>query len=403
MKSKLRFVAGVLSVVFLLCGAAAADVVYTVVDDNYVSGSLGIIDAALEAAPTYIPTTGDPAVFSFLDGEKTRVALVEHDSSGIGGGDVVTIYDPDGGWTESTPPSSRWGIRATNIHGMEMRNDKLYSACYGLLPKNQPGAIAVTSISDYQMTSQSYEYEYKSGDYLPHAEKVLFFNENFYALFSLVSSDFSYGGSKVVKLDGDLKFIDEFDVGENAADMVVWDGKIAVAYMGGYQDSTTAGGINVIDLSEEDSGKAVTDLELGSDSGEIPSLCTADSALYFIGLKYDENYKSQGTLYKWTGTGKEEVRKGDLSSKFTYQVVYDFAINALVAAFGDKVAVLGLDGTEKKIFDNVALEGNIYSLAVVAKASAPGSSNGGGGCSTGLTAFSALLLVLPLALRKKSR
>jgi Synergist-CTERM protein sorting domain-containing protein len=405
MKGKSRVVVSVLLSVFLLCGAAAADLVYTVIDDNAQSGSLGIIDDTLNAASTGVPTTGDPAVFSFLDGEETRVALVDHDSWGASGGDVVTIYDPDGGWAALTPPNYRWGALATNIHDMEAWNGKLYSANNGCYLPSQAGAITVASISDYQITSENYKYEDASGDYLSHAVRVLFFNGNFYALFSLANSDFNYKESKVVKLDGDLNFIKEFDVGKNAADMVVWNGKIAVAYLGGYQESGTVGGINVIDLSQEEPEDAVTSLNLGTDSGEIKSLCVVGSDLYFVGLKYDAIYNGQGTLYKWTGS-KTKVKEADSATyHFTcYQVVYDPKLEALVAALGSQVFVIDpSDNTIKKTFSAVDLGGNIASIAVVAKASAPESGGSGGGCNAGLMAFAALLLVLPLALRKKSR
>ncbi|MDR1048938.1 MAG: SYNERG-CTERM sorting domain-containing protein, partial [Synergistaceae bacterium] len=162
------------------------------------------------------------------------------------------------------------------------------------------------------------------------------------------------------------------------------------------------GGIDVIDLSKEPSS-AVAPLDLGTDQGQVAPLCAAGSDLYFIETKVLDdswaNWRAEGALYKWTGTGKQKLRDG---SGYPTLLAYDPATQAVVAALnGDEVVVLDRDGEEIDTFDNTDLGGNIYSLAVVAKATPP-DSPGGGGCDAGLTAFG-VLLVLPLALRKKSR
>jgi Synergist-CTERM protein sorting domain-containing protein len=133
--------------------------------------------------------------------------------------------------------------------------------------------------------------------------------------------------------------------------------------------------------------------------------------LYFIGQRYEATDSPPvSTLYKWEGwqTDQNSIKKieTDISSTgYIYQVAYDSRDKKVVTLAGDKILVFDRDDTLKKEFFNTDLGGSAYSLALTDSA-------GGGrepdnddssGCNAGLTMFAALLFVLPLALRKKSR
>jgi Synergist-CTERM protein sorting domain-containing protein len=386
----------VLSVVFLLCGAAAADVVYAVSD--YATGEIGIIDSNLEAKPLGISTTGDPVIFSFSEEKESRVMVVERDSLGGNGGDAVIVYE-DG----MAPIENQKWEGCSNIHGIAPSDDKFYAAFFGNLAGGKPGPVAAISFSDYKTVQDKYEHPITDG-YSAYPEKVLIVDGHVYALFSLAKEgasayEFEYDKSKLVKLDMNLQPIQTYDVGKNAVDMTLWGGKIAVAYWGGNQEPGASGGVDVFD-------PATGEVEpLTTEDGGVTALCVADNdILYFITQEQDSSFKTSSKLYKWASPSKGKTLVHDISSDvWTFPAVaYDAVAGNIVATAGDTIWIFDKDGL-KKSFNNQSLGGKAYSLAVVAKASAPGSSNDGGGCSTGLTAFSALLLVLPLALRKKSR
>jgi Synergist-CTERM protein sorting domain-containing protein len=390
MKGKSRVVVSVLLSVFLLCGAAAADVVYTTGNFQDGTGTLGIIRENTEPAflSDFAP---DVRVFSFLDGDETRVAVREYE---YGRSDGIYIYDPETGWSD--PINETWekgSLKAINIYDIAVLGENLYAACY------DSGNVVEVSTSDYKPTGRSYTYPTPDG-FVAHGVKVLVLNGDIYALFILDEGDyFTYGKSKLVKLNNDLEAVATFDVGANAADMTAMSGKIAIAYLGGPYIAATEGGIDVFDTTTEE----VTPLERSAGPGKgINSVCSdGKNALYYIELElsgtdvYSGNIE-KSTLYKQGATTPIKELSTGYSSNY---LVYDSEEKNVVAGSGGNILIFDDSETLEKTYPIA----NLYSLAAVKKASAPEPGGSGGGCNAGLMAFAALLLVLPLALRKKSR
>jgi Synergist-CTERM protein sorting domain-containing protein len=403
-----------LSVVLLLCGAAAADIVYTTSD--YTTGELGTISIGENStvSPSLVPGLGgDTAVFSFSDGSgKPRVAIAEH----LAASDTVTIYDPNDGWGTRIAQES-WsvnGVPVYNIHGMAASGNMLYAACNGSrMSANSGSNIVQVSMTDYRPTGKAYNYEDSSG-YTAYAEKVLVLGNDVYALFSRAKGGYTeYGKSKLVKLTKDLVKVDEYDVGENALDMVaVNDGNgIVVAYMGGPQAYGTVGGLdqvftktgNVVSLSDN---KDLIKAQM------IMALCYINErCLYFIGQNYetaDLMIPPVSKLYRWAGSmdaAAPITEVADISSAtgYSYQVAFDNKSGEKVVTLaGDKILVFNLDNnTPEKEFPGTELGGSAYSFALTDRASGGSSDDeSSSGCSAGLTAAFLVLAVLPLALRK---
>jgi Synergist-CTERM protein sorting domain-containing protein len=405
-----------LSAVLLLCGAAAADIVYTTSD--YATGELGTI--GIGGNPTVSPSLvpglgGDTAVFSFPDGSgKPRVALVELDSLAALGGDTVSIYDP-ANWT--APLSSKRWTGAVNIHGMAASGSMLYVACNGSRTSANSGSnIVQVSMTDYQPTGKAYNYEDSSG-YTAYAEKVLIVGGNVYALFSRAKGGYTeYEKSKLVKLTKDLVEVAEYDVGPNAVDMAAAnDGSgIVVAYRGGPQAAGTVGGLDVFSAQTGEVKSLSDGKDLIKDQ-MIAGLCYVNELrLYFIGQRYEtaDSWTPISTLYKWTGTTDaadpiHEVKDISSAMGYSYQVAFDGKNGKkIVTLAGDKILVFNLDDNDpEETFTSTELGGNAYSLALTDSASggnSDGNSDGesSSGCNAGLTTAFLVLAVLPLALRK---
>jgi Synergist-CTERM protein sorting domain-containing protein len=401
-----------LLVILLFCGIAAAEIVYTTADFSKGTGELGVIREG-KATPLAAGFPADVRVFSFSKEGKSLLAVreYEYDQS-----DGVYIYDPKTDWDPSIP-NITWekdAVECSNIYDIAVSGENLYAIC------NDSGNVVEIALSDYKPTGRSYAYPALDG-FAAHGVKLLALNDGrIYALFILEKANYStYNKSKLVELDRNLEYVTEFDVGENAMDMVNANNGngIVVAYAGGYQRFGTTGGLDLVHTKADFAGKRVESLSNGKKLIEdqmITKVCYVDThCLYFIGQSYEEDvgWPPVSTLYKWTGTMDAEtpieVVRDISSSQYSYQVVFDGNNGKIVTLAGDRILVFNLDNDEpKEEFDSFGLDGlQPYSMALVNSASGGSGNDDGGssGCNAGLAAFAAFLLVLPLALRKKSR
>jgi Synergist-CTERM protein sorting domain-containing protein len=394
-----------LSVVFLLCGAAAADIVYTTSDYIAGTGTLGVIDAEMEVKSGLANLTGDAVVFSFSDGGSSRVAVVERNYTV---GDTVIIYDPRD-WTPLF--NERWSD-AMNIHGIASSGGMLYAACYA--SRGVEGSkIIQASTSSYKLTEKEYVYPTTDG-YIANAEKVVVFEGYVYALFSrgkavegTYPNDYEYAPSKLVKLTMDLgESVEEWDVGANAVDMAVANSGILVAFAGGSQTSGTVGGIQIVNTKTGNVENLTEGKDLVKDQMIMGVCYVNETCLYFIGQQYAApgDWTPVSKLYRWAGTMDAQTpitEVLDISSEtgYSYQVAYDARNDKIVTLAGDEILVINRNDTLEEDFSSVALGGGAYSLTLVNSASGGNDDGGSSGCNAGLTAF-LLALVLPLALCK---
>jgi Synergist-CTERM protein sorting domain-containing protein len=240
-----------------------------------------------------------------------------------------------------------------------------------------------------------------------------------YALFNREKGsypNYEYAKSKLVKLTANLDYVGEYDVGENAMDMVaVNDGNgIVVAYAGGPQAAGTAGGLDLFHTKKDISTERVESLSDGKDlikDQMIMALCYVNTqCLYFIGQSYEASDSDSltppvNTLYKWTGLTDalnpiQKVANISSSTGYSYQVAYDGQNDKIAALAGDKILVFNRDDTLKEEFTSAALGGSAYSLTLTDSASNEKPDEESSGCSAGLSAAFLAVLVLPLALRK---
>ncbi|GHS99747.1 hypothetical protein AGMMS50276_23980 [Synergistales bacterium] len=406
MKMKRIMIAALVLSVF--AASAAADVLYTTVDASYTSGTLGAIgENLLVTQPLVSNLTGDTLLFTFKNGGDDRVVVVDKNADGTG--DRIFVYDPK---------PKNWSIvgnkelpGAVNIHGMTVSSvaaasGKLYIAAYGNIASNKAGAVLAASTTDYTLLPIEPYTPKADGEYLPHGEKVIVLGDYIYALFSMGNSSFEYAPSKLVKLDLNLNFVAEYEVGKNAIGMTPWDNGLAVAYYDGYQGQGSVGGVDFFHPTTGLVTSLVDGVKLGG-GGMVPSVCRADAnTLYFIGQQYDENYVSTSKLYRLRGGAIKEI--ADISSAgYTYSVNYDAKNGVVAVAAGDSIVLYeNSDGTELGKFNPAKLGGNVYSLAILDSASGGGSGGGGsgGGCDVGVLGL--LVLIIPAFLfvtRKKSR
>ncbi|MDR2174542.1 MAG: SYNERG-CTERM sorting domain-containing protein [Synergistaceae bacterium] len=411
MRGKFRVAAGVLLAVFLICGAAAADIVYTTADFSTYTGELRVIGNDSAVSQSIASVTSDTAVFAFRDGAgKRRIAVVERDYTV---GDTVTVCDPADEMTRLF--QEKW-TGAKNIYSIAASGGMLYAACYAGMGAEGAKVVQV-SLSDCKPTGKEYAYPVVDG-YYPHATKVLTIGGSVYVLFNREKGNYpnyEYAESKLVKLTADLEYVEAYDVGKNAEDMVsANDGNgIVVAYMGGPQAAGTVGGLDLVHTKEDIAGDRVESLSEGRDWAQmIKGLCYVNTqCLYFIGQRYETagSLAPVSTLYRWTGTTDapnpiKEVSDISSSTGYSYQVAFDAKNDKIVTLAGDRILVFNRDDTLKEEFTGVELNGAAYSLTLTDSASGgrEDSDDGGSGCNAGLTAFLAVL-VLPLALRRKSR
>jgi Synergist-CTERM protein sorting domain-containing protein len=390
-----------LSTLLLLCGPAAADIVYTTSDWQSSTGELGLIvgDTANTVSSALV---GDSRVFSFLDGDNSRVAVREYTYSDSGQlADRVFILDPETTWLDPPIENPSWekgSLKASNTYSMAVFENYLYAACY------DSGNVVEISMSDYKPTGRSFTYpsENLSGNLSARGIQVLASGDSIYALFILDAGDFvTHSEGKLVKLDRELQLLGEISVGKNPKGMAVWGGKIAVAYLGGPYEAVSSGGIDLVDFDLTSKTSLVT--SASSKAVEAISRDGADT-LYFIEITMTgtaSNFSgsiSESTLYKLPEGGSVQ-KIAELSTGYTFNhLTYDSENGNIVVGSGGKVYLFDGDWAQKK---EVSVP-NLSSLAVVAKATPPEPPESAVGCDAGLTAFG-VLLVLPLALRKKSR
>jgi Synergist-CTERM protein sorting domain-containing protein len=402
-KFLVRKLLAALSAVFLLCGAAAADIVYTT-SENYTAGALGVISSDLTTPPSIIVPglNGDAAVFSFRDGAgKPRVAIIERLFANDG--DRVWIYDTEN-W--NNPLFNLVWPGAINIYGMAASDNMLYVACHNTMyPEEKQSKIVQVSMPDYKLTGKEYAPKSDSDGFYPHTTRILAIDNNIYALFlweKNIASD--YAKSKLVKLTANLEFVEEYDVGPNAVDMVaVNDGDgIVVAYMGGPQAAGTVGGLDIFHTGTG----IVEHLPKVKDLDQmIAGVCYVNPlCMYFIGQSGDWPYTSK--LYKWTGTTDDPTitKVKDISSTTgsSYQVAFDAKNEKIVTLAGNEILIFNLDKNEpEETFTTSDLGGSAYFFALTDSASGGNSnSESSSGCNAGLTAAFLVLAVLPLGLRK---
>lgn len=391
--------------VLLAASSAQGGVVYTVVDNSYTSGSMGMVRMAASGAPglpekdVVTNLGGDHSVYAFQDwAGRLRVLLAQYS---YGQPDTVWIYDARGDFR--APLKETVWNQFKNSRGVASLGRYLYATGY-----DGTEVCKVDGVSNYEMLS-SYSFNATAG-YDAHGEGIVREGDHLFALFSEVKGyypNYEYNSGKLVKLDPGLEEIDIAELGKNPSSVKVHGGMIYVVSTGGSQQG---GGFNpdsVIQRVNPDTMAVKTllragDLGVGWEYDFRDIAFGRDGAVYILAGAYSEYWDTfSSRIFVTTLQGLEE---GDIGVEyrdttgpgFTWSIEYDGPDDILWCAAGDRLkAFRGADSWE---FGPGSLGGNFYSFTVVDTPAnpAPGGDGGGGGCNS--AGFSAIFLVALLPL-----
>ncbi len=391
--------------VLLAASAAQGSVVYTVVDDSYTSGSMGMVRMAASGAPglpeSHVVTNlgGDHSVYAFRDwAGRLRVLLAQHNFFGQHP-DTVWIYDALGDFR--APLKETVWNEFKNSRGVASLGRYLYVTGY-----NGTEVCKVDGGSNYEML-RSFSFNATAG-YDAHGEGIVREGDHLFAIFSEEKGDYpnyDYISSKLVKLNPELEKIGIAELGKNPYSVKAHGGMIYVVSIGGSQQG---GGFNpdsVIQRVNPDTME-VKDLLRAGDLGvgweyDFRDIAFGrDGAVYILAGAYNANWsKFNSRIFVTTLQGLEEGDKGVEYADTTgpgvpWSIEYDGPDDILWCAAGDRLKAFR--GAESWEFGPGSLGGNFYSFAVVDAPANPAPGDGGGGCNS--AGFSAIFLVALLPL-----
>lgn len=389
--------------VLLAASAAQGSVVYTVVDNSYTSGSMGMVRMAASGAPglpeSRVVTNlgGDHSLYAFRDwAGRLRVLLAQYS---YGQPDTVWIYDAQGDFRK--PLETKWDA-FINSRGAASLGRYLYVTGY-----DGTEVCKVDGGSNYEMLS-SFSFNATAG-YDAHGEGIVREGDHLFALFSEKKGfypNYDYISGKLVKLNPELEKIGIAEIGKNPSSVKAHGGMIYVVSIGGNQQG---GGFNpdsVIQRVNPDTMEVETLLRAGDlgveweyDFHDIAF--GRDGAVYIFAGAYSEywdefNSRIFVTTLQRLEAGEKGVEYRDTTGPgYTWSIEYDGPDDILWCAAGNQLKAFR--GAESWEFGPESLGGNFYSFAVVdASANPAPGGDGGGGCNS--AGFSAIFLVALLPL-----
>ncbi|MDR2527439.1 MAG: hypothetical protein LBD04_00255, partial [Synergistaceae bacterium] len=262
---KWKFGFSVILAIALWCGAAGADIAYTVVDSGYSAGSIGTImkeEADFTIGALKSGFGGDPWVYSFIDADgKDKAVLREFQYSGDN--DSVYIYDP----IDLNAPianTNKWG---RNLYGVAREGEYLYLALQDVYSAtgDTSGQVARIKVGDYDKDPDKiHAFSAESiadADYFRKPAGVTVANGKVYVLNQLRDVRYAPLYGEIVELDLDLNPTGKTArIGKNPSAMAFYDGKLYVACAGGMLGSGEYGSVWEVSLSNMSAARLV-DLE----------------------------------------------------------------------------------------------------------------------------------------------
>lgn len=401
----------VLLAVLLVPITAWGGVVYTVVDDNYTSGSMGsvpVLSSGIPGTPNKNVVTnlgGDHKIHGFRDeGNDLRVLLSQYTYSKP---DTLWIYNPLVGYNKPLKETT-WST-FSNSRGVVALGRYLYAVDY------DNAKVTRVDMKDnaYTASGNVFSYTEVEAGYTAHGEGIVRIGDYLYILFSEEDEGWpaQYNNGKVVKLDADLKEIASASVGKNALSIKAHGGMVYVVsnggaqkYGDGFNPESMIQRVNPITMAVE------TLVQANGSIGNLPPGWKSDfrdlafdkhGNVYVFAGAYNTFWEFDSRIFKTTlpkllAGDIGEVYRDTTGPGYQWGFKYDAVDDILWCAAGDRLKAF--KGTDTWEFDAAALGGNFYSFAVVdAPANpTPGESGGSSGCNSAGFPAIFLLALLPL-------
>ena len=412
---------GFLAIALVLCmvvfaAPAMADVVYTVVDNSYAAGTVGVVaknaSGDLSVTPNVITNlNGDNAVFSFVNADnQPRIMISQYT---VGQPDLVWIYDVKA-MNGSPLKEVKWE-NFSNKRAISAQGQYLYAVDY-----DNANIVRVNMKDETYVQDKYYHFTTDLEGYQTKGESVAAVGGYVYTLFTTVKDPWGAGDykpSKLVKFDSDLNVVSSADVGKNSVKMTVADGKIYIASIGGKQNYGSYNNDSMLEMVDPDTMAVKTLLKAENMKSQISDWAydfrdiavDAIGNVYILAGAYDSyGYSLESRIFKTT---LSSLQSGSIGSEFadpsglgfTWELRYDEKNSELICTAGYQINVYDKDGKVTEI-DATQLKGNLYSVAVIEEAKPTPTPSGGssGGCSAGFAGL-ALLAFAPLALRSRKK
>ena len=377
-KYRLFLMALVISVLF--SSQAFADIAYTVVDNTYSSGSMGLLymnasgDAATQKEVVK-NLNGDHGIFSFLNaGGHSRVMISQYTR---GQSDTVWIYDRLLGW--AAPVKEKKWDNFSNRRAVAASGNYIYAVDY-----DNANLVRVDMAGEKYNQDKYYKNTAPEG-YESHGESVVATKGYIYGLFSAVKDPFraaDYKPGKLVKFDSNLNVVSSADVGKNACRMTVADGMIFVVSIGGKQNGGSFNEESKIEMVDADTMK-VTELFNAKDTQAALKdwkyyfrdiTVSASGEVYVLAGAYDAYWMSfESVIYKTSIADIKAKKLGTFFANpsdfgYTWELHYDETTQKLACLAGYQIKLYdSKDGTKEQVIGAQDLGGNLCSMTVVKK------------------------------------
>ncbi|GHV56583.1 hypothetical protein FACS1894216_20600 [Synergistales bacterium] len=405
----IRALSAVVLFLALMCGAAAADVIYTAVDDGYAASVIGTVsNNGTVKSKIYAGMPNDQAIFTFKDPAGNLRALVA-DRSGLSDArpDAITVFDlQNSNW--SSPllnDSNKYDLLNTN--SVIAVGNYLYISSGTTSPAGGK-IIKVDMTNNYNVVGNPVVFSGRQtpGDLIAVGNKI-------YAVITNVDGDYgsglTYYDSEVIEYDTNLKVTNTLSfAAKNPGSNGLYNGKLYISCMGGSQGAGSIGSLWEIDLSNMSDKKKLLEFSKGSNGlgmdymGSGLAIAPNGSA-YLSLIAYDAEWNADTKLYVTTVA---KIVNSDIGAEvppqgthvgYGYGVHWDQYANALWTTYGKYLEKRTAAGTLLQEFSPSQLGNNIYSVAVYDASSTPQQSGGsgggsGGGCDAGAGALGLIIL-----------
>jgi Synergist-CTERM protein sorting domain-containing protein len=417
-----RFWAGAILLLTALCGAAAADVFYTVVDSTYTNGSAGIAvknGDKLEIMKDLLTGIGGGVYTSrFFDAsgkERLMISNFAYDAA-----DAVKIWDlNENDWSAPIFDSREW--HASDVYGAVSLGEYLYVAAqvrdYVASDNQKSGEVIKVRMSDWKAVDR-YAFENR-GECRRHINGIKAYNGKIYTVANVTNFK-DYEDSEVFEFDPDNISggpARKADIGVNPGAMskplALYGNKLFVSCAG----NTSSGGFWAVDLDAMTASQVLNLEEIksltGLDVAKAMGIAIADDGAALL-LINDGATWAPSALYATSAAkllssapalDKAGTKIDAPAEGYAFYAEYDSENSLFWVGRGQGLEARGKDGALIKSWTPAELGDNIYSIAVIRNKNVTtppaGTEGSGGGCGVGFGAPLALLAAAALLLRRK--
>jgi hypothetical protein len=436
----LSLIIGVLTISIGFVGRAEADVFYAV--SNYSNGAAGVIAKNGSDYSVYKNVASnfglDAWGFTFRDHNGAERAMIREYH--YGPNDGVYIYNP-ADWKNPVFNGSNW---ASNIHATAASGQYLYLASYeryaGGGGNQDTGEVVRVDMKNGYAPDKRYQYESFTGDsdYIasPHGEAIEILDGKIYVLFGVSYNGVSqYEPTEIVEFDAELNRLRAVKLesssggtkttGKNAMRMTVYDGKLYVACIGGYQGPDSWGDLWEVDPKNMTARQVLDGRDIRHELNDGSTAAVgiygvqfaSDGTMFILAGSYDSDYTFRARLFVTT---VEKLENGDLGEAenfaaameytnkhgYSWDILWDERTSTLWCMTGTSLEARSKSGELIRSFTPSELGDNIYSLSLLddytdSGSNGGGGSSGGGGCSAGFTGIAVLMIASALVNRSK--